>query len=288
MRNRKIGCFYGLAIGDALGAAVEFRRPGEFAEVKSYRGFGPHGLLPGQWTDDTSMALALADSVAKGWDLKSQLENYALWFETGKYSVNDRCFDIGSTTRSALYEFIDNGRLISDDNPELSGNGSIMRLAPVPIKYAGDPEIIKYLAESSQTTHASDQCVSACIALGLILEGLIEGKSKELVLDREFVSEKLNSLVDKVVQGSYKLGIDIRGSGWVVKSLEASLWAFYTSSSFEETVLKAVNLGDDADTTGAIAGQLAGAYYGFDKIPQYLIDGLDRKEMIETYLNPIL
>lgn len=288
MINRKKGCFYGLAIGDALGAAVEFKKPGQFAEVKSYRGFGPHGLLPGQWTDDTSMALALADSIAKGWDIKSQLENYALWFETGKYSVNGRCFDIGTTTRSALYEFIDNGRLISDNDPVLSGNGSIMRLAPVPIKYIGDPEIIDYLKESSLTTHASDQCVSACVALGLILEGLIEGKSKESVLDKDFVSEKLDPLIDKVIQGSYKLGINIKGSGWVVESLEASLWAFHTSNSFEETVLKAVNLGDDADTTGAIAGQLAGAYYGFNKIPQHLIDGLDRKDMIETYLNPIL
>lgn len=288
MINRKKGCFYGLAIGDALGAAVEFKKPGQFPEVKSYRGFGPHGILPGQWTDDTSMALALADSIAKGWDLKSQLENYALWFKTGKYSVNNICFDIGCTTRSALYEFIDNGRLISYNNPELSGNGSIMRLAPVPIKYVGDPKLIQYLKESSQTTHASDQCVSACVALGLILEGLIEGKSKESVLDKDFISEKLHPLIELCQQGSYKLGVNIKGSGWVVESLEASLWAFHTSNSFEETVLKAVNLGDDADTTGAIAGQLAGAYYGFDAIPQHLIDGLDRKEMIETYLNPIL
>ena len=295
--DKKRGCFYGLAIGDALGAAVEFREPGTFALVTGYRSGGPHGLNAGEWTDDTSMALALADSIAQGWNTKDQLTKYLEWFQNGKYSVNDFCFDIGTTTRSALCEFELNGTLISDDDPINSGNGSIMRLAPVVIKYcnhvdeSGYNQIVKFLEESSKTTHASNQCTSACIGLGFILMNLINGSTKSQALDFQELDEidsGYNPLIEKVLLGSYETGKDIKGSGWVVKSLEAALWAFNTSDSFEECVLKAVNLGDDADTTGAVAGQLAGAYWGYNNIPQSLIDGLARKDMIERYLNPIL
>lgn len=289
MLDKKRGCFYGLAIGDALGAAIEFRMPGEFEPVVGYRGFGPHGLEAGEWTDDTSMALALADSLANGFNQEDQLKKYASWFQNGEYSVNGICFDIGNTTRQALYNFIDYGTLKADDDPANSGNGSIMRLAPVVIKYAGHL-VIPYCIESSETTHASSQCTDACLALGKILESLIMGDTKEQALNPElFQSTPLCRLVRDVVVGeSYKKGENIRGSGWVVKSLEAALWAFYTSESFEETVLKAVNLGEDSDTTGAVAGQLAGAYWGYSGIPQKLIDGLANKEMIDKYLNPIL
>lgn len=289
--DRKRGCFYGLAIGDALGAAVEFRHPGEFAPVTGYRGFGPHGLDAGQWTDDTSMALALADSIAeKGWNIRDQLDRYLNWFRNGEYSVNGICFDIGGTTRNALYDFESNGTIIADSDLSNSGNGSIMRLAPVPIKYHDHPDLQKYLSESSKTTHASVQCVDACIALGNILSALIHGDSKEESL---CIKTNLNNdyctLISNIIKNrSYISEQNIVGSGWVVKSLEAALWAFYHSSSFEECVLKAVNLGNDSDTTGAIAGQLAGALYGFNGIPQHLIDGLDKKDVIEKYLEPIL
>src|SRR5579862_6488188 len=139
MKNRSRGALIGLAVGDALGAAVEFQRPGSFAPVTGYRSGGPHGLDAGEWTDDTSMALALADSIAKaGWDLNDQADRYVQWWKTGKYSVNGRCFDIGITTRSALGNYVaDKDALASGDRSErASGNGSIMRLAPVPIRYA--------------------------------------------------------------------------------------------------------------------------------------------------------
>jgi len=289
MEDKKRGCLYGLAIGDALGAAVEFRQPGEFAPVTCYRGLGPHGLDAGEWTDDTSMALALADSIAHGWSMKDQMERYFDWFQNGKYSVNGMCFDIGNTTRQAMYSFEESGCYKAEDNPDSSGNGSIMRLAPVVIKYCGNVGLHYYLMESSETTHGSSQCTDSCLALGIILQELMLGKSKEEVLSRDlFKSIPLCALVREVVNGSYKTGKDIKGSGWVIKSLEAALWAFHTSESFEETVLKAVNLGDDSDTTGAVAGQLAGAYWGYNAIPKALIDGLAQKEIIEKYLVPIL
>lgn len=297
VQDRKRGCMYGLAIGDALGAAVEFRMPGEFAPVTGYRGLGPHGLLAGQWTDDTSMALALAHSISNYWSKEDQLQKYVEWFEQGKYSVNGRCFDIGNTTRYALYAFTDSGRTVADDDPANSGNGSIMRLAPVAIKYLRSLDLGNYLIESSETTHASRQCKAACLALGEILAHLMMGHEKDKTLENMaglfstfcFTWDiEHEPLIQNVLDGSYKSGEGIDGSGWVVKSLEAALWAFYTSNSFEETVLKAVNLGNDSDTTGAVAGQLAGAYWGYSGIPQHLIDGLDRKDMIDQYLDPIL
>ena len=139
MNNRRRGALIGLAVGDALGAAVEFKSPGSFAPVTGYRSGGPHRLEAGEWTDDTSMALALADSIATaGWDLNDQANRYVQWWKTGKYSVNGRCFDIGITTRSALGNYVaDKDALASGDRSDrASGNGSIMRLAPVPIRYA--------------------------------------------------------------------------------------------------------------------------------------------------------
>jgi ADP-ribosyl-[dinitrogen reductase] hydrolase len=139
MNDRRRGAFLGLAVGDALGAAVEFKAPGSFPPVTTYRNGGPHGLKAGEWTDDTSMALALADSIAAvGWDLNDQANRYLEWWSKGKYSVNGRCFDIGIATRSALSEFMDkkNAHTSGDRSERSSGNGSIMRLAPVPIRYA--------------------------------------------------------------------------------------------------------------------------------------------------------
>ena len=138
-RDHQRGTLLGLAIGDALGAAVEFRSPGSFEPVTDYRAGGPHGLAPGEWTDDTSMALALADSIARvGWDLKDQAQQYVAWWQEGRYSVNGRCFDIGMTVSSALRRFQQTGDVMTsaDSSERASGNGSIMRLAPVPIRYA--------------------------------------------------------------------------------------------------------------------------------------------------------
>lgn len=268
-RDRYRGALYGLAIGDALGGPVEFRERGEFSPVTCYRSGGPHSLAPGQWTDDTSLALALADSIANvGWDLNDQMSRYVDWFENGTYSVNGWCFDIGCTTRAALNQWLEtkDAKTAGDRSPEASGNGSIMRLAPVPIRYhymyPSQINILSRLAEeSSLTTHASEQCLSACRYMALILAGLIHGEERDKVLSPNWEALKnlttdkpLHSLIQQVATSTYKgkPRSAIQGSGWVVKSLEAALWAFQKASSFEEAVLEAVNLGDDSDTTGAV------------------------------------
>ncbi len=305
MNDRRRGALIGLAVGDALGAAVEFKSAGSFAPVTGYRDGGPHRLGPGEWTDDTSMALALADSIATaGWDLNDQADRYVQWWKTGKYSVNGRCFDIGITTRSALGHFAANrNALASGDRSEgASGNGSIMRLAPVPIRFGhlyADrvDELARLAAESSLPTHASEQCVSAYRYLAIVLAGLIHGEARDEVLSPDWKPlQKLNEikplhpLIQEIAQGSFreKQPPAICGSGWVVKSLEAALWAFHDADSFAEAVLKAVNLGDDADTTGAVCGQLAGAYWGESGISKSLRAGLARMDMLEKALEGIL
>jgi ADP-ribosylglycohydrolase len=251
------------------------------------------------------MALALADSIATaGWDLNDQADRYVQWWKTGKYSVNGRCFDIGITTSGALSNYVaeKNALTSGDRSDDASGNGSIMRLAPVPIRFAdlyptkGD-ELSRLAEESSLPTHASDQCVSACRYLATVLAALIHGQDRNEVLSPEWKPLKqlnaikpLNPLIQQIAQGSFrqKQPPAIKGSGWVVKSLEASLWAFHNADSFEEAVLRAVNLGDDADTTGAICGQLAGAYWGESGISESFRAGLARMDMLEAALAGIV
>jgi ADP-ribosyl-[dinitrogen reductase] hydrolase len=305
MNNRRRGALIGSAVGDALGAAVEFKSPGSFAPVTCYRNGGPHRLEAGEWTDDTSMALALADSIATaGWNLNDQADRYVQWWKTGKYSVNGRCFDIGITTSRALGKYVADKDAFTSGDPSdtASGNGSIMRLAPVPIRYAAlypkkVEEISRFAEESSLPTHASEQCVSACRYLATILAALIHGEDRDEVLSPTWKPlqqlndiKLLHPLIQEIAHGSFrhKQPPAIEGSGWVVKSLEASLWAFHDADTFEEAVLRAVNLGDDADTTGAICGQLAGAYWGESNIPQSLRSGLARMDMLENALEGII
>ncbi|WP_166819940.1 ADP-ribosylglycohydrolase family protein [Thalassoroseus pseudoceratinae] len=304
-KNRGSGCLLGLAVGDALGAAVEFKPPGSFAPVTGYRAGGPHGLSPGEWTDDTSMALAMAESIAQvGWDLDDQARRYVDWWRNGTYSVNGRCFDIGITTRASLVLFERDGdaRNSGDRAERASGNGSIMRLAPVPIRYLDHfPNQIEQLAtlaaESSLPTHGSPQCLSACQYMALILAGLMHGLDRDTVLAPDWEPleqlrrlQPLHPAVDVVALGSFRRlqPPEIQGSGYVVKSLEAALWAFHDAQDFREAVLKAVNLGDDADTTGAVCGQFAGAFWGEAGIPQEWLDGLAKREMLEQALTGLI
>ena len=305
MNDRRRGTLIGLAVGDALGAAVEFKSPGSFAPVTGYRNGGPHRLEAGEWTDDTSMALALADSIATaGWNLNDQAERYVQWMTQGKYSVNGRCFDIGITTSAALHRFMENKDATRSGSrgESASGNGSIMRLAPVPIRYVHlypdkIEEISRFAEESSLPTHASEQCMSACRYLATVLAALIHGEDRDEILSTDWQPlqqlndiKPLHSLIQEIAQGSFrqKQPPVIQGLGWVVKSLEASLWAFHDAETFEEAVLKAVNLGDDAATTGAICGQLAGAYWGESGIPKSLRSGLARMDMLEKALTGIV
>jgi ADP-ribosyl-[dinitrogen reductase] hydrolase len=244
------------------------------------------------------MALALADSIkSKGWDLNDQAQRYVNWWRNGAYSVNGHCFDIGMTTVTALRRFIEHGDATSSGatDDQSSGNGCIMRIAPVAIRYhhlfpQDAARLSKLAAESSTPTHASSICLSASAYMATLLAALIHGESREIGLADDWYQAKLHPAVETVARGSFrrKKPPEIEGSGYVVSSLEAALWAFHDADTFEEAVLKAVNLGDDADTTGAVCAQLAGVFWGETAIPAPLRQGLARGDMIEAALEGLI
>jgi ADP-ribosyl-[dinitrogen reductase] hydrolase len=283
-RSRYRGCLLGLAAGDALGTTLEFKRPDSFDPISDMVGGGPFQLAAGEWTDDTSMALCLAESLIEkeGFDPVDQLERYVRWWHTGYLSSNSRFFDIGSTTSQALRRFeLTRNPYPGSKDKYSAGNGSLMRLAPVPMFYARRPyEALARCADASRTTHAAPQALDACRYYGGLILGALLGEPKENLLTPpskwEFLDAQAQSSlsglcqeIGEVASGSFKRRQppQIQGSGYVVRSLEAALWAFYHSDSFREGALQAANLGDDADTSAAIYGQLAGAFYGEEGIP---------------------
>jgi ADP-ribosylglycohydrolase len=279
--DRYRGALLGLATGDAVGTTLEFKPPGTFTSLEDMVGGGPFNLEPGCWTDDTSMALCLAESLieSQGFDPVDQLKRYVRWYRDGYFSSTGRCFDIGATTRTALHQFERSGEpYCGSTNPRAAGNGSMMRLAPAPLFYAQNPaQAIARSGESSRTTHGAQTSVDGCRYLGALLVGAVNGVSKEQLLAGRFTpvagywdEQPLTPEIDEVAAGSFKQRNppQIQGTGYVVHSLEAALWAFYHSDTFKEGCLLAVNLGDDADTTGAVYGQLAGAFYGAEAIPE--------------------
>lgn len=285
LQNRFRGALVGLAIGDALGAAVEFKERDTFPMLTDMIDSDVHNIPAGYWTDDGAMALCLAESliVCKSFNPQDNLDRYLKWYRTGYYSSNGKCFDIGAQTSEALRYYEKNGQpLPSDLCTDSAGNGSLMRLAPVAMAYYSySDSLVEMCTASSRTTHTSQLCADACQVFGLLLGGAFSDLNKEELLhpnfwiryaDKELV---VQLKVEKVMLGSYKTRRrQISGSGFVIDSLEAALWAFWSTENFHDAVLAAANLGDDADTTAAITGQLAGAYYGFEAIPTHWIQKL--------------
>ncbi len=279
-RDRFRGCLVGLAAGDALGTTLEFTPRSEVVPIDDMVGGGPFNLEPGQWTDDTSMALCLATSLIErgGFDARDQMERYVRWRDDGYLSSKGYCFDIGITTDDALSRFRNTGDPYSGfDDEGTAGNGSLMRLAPVPMYFADNPaEAIARSAESSKTTHGAREAVDACRYFGGLLVGALGGVDRETLLSPSYCpvdglwsESPLADKIKEIADGSYKEKdcTEIRSGGYVVETLEAVLWAFHNTDSFVEGALLVVNLGDDADTTGAIYGQIAGAHYGVKAIP---------------------
>jgi ADP-ribosylglycohydrolase len=301
LADRYLGAVLGLAAGDALGTTLEFSPPGTFTPIGDMIGGGPFHLEPGEWTDDTSMALCLAESLLEmnGFDPTDQLTRYVRWKRTGHHSSNGTCFDIGGTVLSALARFERHGDAWSGStDPFSAGNGSIMRLAPVPLFFARDPEAaIARAADSSRTTHGAPEAVDACRYFAGLIVGALQGHSKEHLIGPMFTPvaglwdrDPLAPKISEIAAGSFRRREppDIRGTGYVVQSLEAALWAFAKSTSFEHGALLAVNLGDDADTTGAVYGQLAGAFYGEEAIPRGWRSKLAHLNTLENFAERLL
>ncbi|MDB5308942.1 MAG: draG 5 [Gemmataceae bacterium] len=294
--DRYRGCLLGLATGDALGTTLEFKDPGEFEPLTDMVGGGPFHLKPGEWTDDTSMALCLAESlVTRGeFDPVHQLETYVRWYRHGHMSVKGRCFDIGFATSGALNRFEQRRQQYpGSTDPGVAGNGSLMRLAPAPLAFANNPAVAVLMAgNSSRTTHGAPECVDACRYFAGLLLAAVLGLSKEQILNNDyepavqcFLSDPLAPKVAAIAGGSFrrKAPPEIRGSGYVIHTLEAALWAFHTTDTFRDGALKVVNLGEDADSTGAVYGQIAGAFYGEEGIPPEWRAKLAMRDLIERF-----
>ena len=196
-------------MGDALGTTLEFKRPGTFERITGIVGGGPFALQPGQWTDDTSMALCLAKSLLdkNGFDPANQMQQYLRWYRTGDLSSTGACFDIGMTVRHALHEFEATRKpFCGPTHPQTAGNGCIMRLAPVPMFFARSPaDAIARSGESSRTTHGAVAAVDACRFFGSLIVGALNGVQKgELLAAGYWTGDALVPEIDRIARGSYK------------------------------------------------------------------------------------
>lgn len=272
MEDRIIGALVGLACGDAVGTTLEFKKKGTFEPIQDMVGGGPFNLEKGQWTDDTSMALCLAHSLlrTRSFDPIDQMNRYCNWYNYGYMSSNGECFDIGVTVSDALRKYLETGDPFSGSIDRFSsGNGSIMRLAPIPIYYFGDIDAcIKAAGESSRTTHGSMLCIDSCKLFGYLIHKAFSASSKDEIFEN--IPGNFCVELHSIANFSFK-NLDyeeLTGSGYVIESLISALWCFYHGHNFKDSILLAANIGNDADTTAAICGQIAGAYYGYSEIPK--------------------
>jgi ADP-ribosyl-[dinitrogen reductase] hydrolase len=285
IRDRAVGALLGLAVGDAVGTTLEFRQRDSYPLITDMIGGGPFRLQPGQWTDDTAMALALADSLyaAPEFDPEDLMRRFVDWRDEGTYSCTGTCFDIGITTNAALSRWTRSGDPYAGaTEPHTAGNGSLMRLAPVAIRFWRDRDDLRRIAVlQSRTTHGALEAVSACVAYAELLADAIAGVPAQEVLAAR--SGDYAGGIGAVMAGSWrgKARHEIASSGYVAHSLEAALWSVARTSDFRSAILLAANLGGDADTTAAIAGQLAGALYGASGIPKEWLAKLAWKPRIE-------
>lgn len=286
VRDRAIGALLGLAVGDALGTTGEFQARDSYPRIADLVGGGPFNLPVGAWTDDTAMALALAASLheQRGLDEADLMARFLAWRERGEYSCTGTCFDIGITVSQALNRFKRTGDPIAGStDPMSAGNGSLMRLSPVAIRYWQDEDTRRDVAaRQSRTTHGAPEAVDACVVFADILAEAIAGRPRHEVLRPRH--EPFAGRIPEVLAGSWRghTRKTIRSTGYVVDSLEAALWCVGRTGSFAEAVLLAANLGADADTVAAITGQLAGAIYGREGIPAQWIERLAWSQQIET------
>lgn len=286
VEDRALGTLLGLAVGDALGTTLEFTTRDSYAHLTDMVGEGPFDLKPGQWTDDTSMALALAESLCTKphLDETDLMGRFANWYVHGVNSCTGTCFDIGNTTRAAIEEWLRTGNpLAGSTAPQTAGNGSLMRLAPVAIRHWQALDLMVDVARrQSLTTHGAPQAVEVCMRFARVLAEVIAGSNWQEALHTQDVSQ--DPAIAAVVSGKWrkKERAQIASSGYVIHSFEAAFWCVGQTGSFRDAVLLAANLGDDADTTAAITGQLAGAVYGASAIPSPWLAKLAWRDEIEA------
>lgn len=289
--SRRLASIIGLAVGDALGTTNEFREPGSFEPIADMVGGGPFGLPAGAWTDDTSMALCLAESLVDcgGFDAADQMRRYLRWWREGYWSSTGRCFDIGITTRDALSRFETIGDpWAGSTDPRSAGNGSVMRLAPVVACFAADPELAVHNArESSRTTHGAPETVDGCELLArLLLLGYQDLEVTGPIEPDPDWSAGLREVA--LMAGAASAAPPRPPTGYVVDTLACARWCVARATDFREAVLLAANLGGDADTIAAVTGQIAGVRWGMDGIPAKWVERLARRDEVMALAGRLL
>lgn len=311
MKNKIESGLFGLAVGDALGVPVEFQSRTYLKQnpVTEMFGFGTHHQPIGTWSDDSSLAFCLAESLCSDYDLSDIARNFVKWYSAELWTPHGKVFDIGIATTHAIHNIAKGhqpdlcGGFSESDN----GNGSLMRILPLVFYLQKEKDlnvIYQKVKEVSSITHAHFRSIFACFIYVIYCLEILNDKDKfeaynemkntlSLFLkDKKFNSAEIQ-LFDRILKNDISKydESEIQSSGYVLHSLEASFWCFLNSDSYEETVLKAVNLGEDTDTTGAIAGGLAGIYFGIENIPEKWIKNLvrtnDIKDLAERLLKNI-
>jgi len=282
-RDRAVGALIGLAVGDAVGTTLEFL-PRDRAHVKDMTGGGPFRLRAGEWTDDTSMALCLAETLLEKGDADTICFRNKLlaWYQHGHNSSNGVCFDIGNTTRFALEQYLAIGPGWNGNTaPETAGNASIIRQAPVSIFFRKSLSKAFYEAKKqSIATHGAVEAINSTQYLGCLLVHIINGSNKDFVFSPHIMPLQPRVMIVNAGEYKQKTRDQIRSSGYVIDTLEAAMWAVWNTDNFRDAILLAANLADDADSVAATAGQLAGALYGYSGIPQEWKDKLVQHERL--------
>lgn len=305
LKSRILGGLWGHAVGDALGVPVEFcsRQERERDPVADLRGFGTHNQPPGTWSDDTSLTLCTIDTLLhSGEDYGALGRSFVRWLNAEVWTAHGSVFDVGIATASAIRRLargvapLEAGRYDKDSN----GNGSLMRMLPVAIWFAGRPaaDTIEAAHRYSALTHRHPRSQVGCAIYCLTVQRLMTGGVPNAAVDMawrdvnahydtaSFASElSVYSRLVPVKMFEKLHAQAIRGSGYVVHALEASIWCLLNSRSFEEAVLKAINLGEDTDTTGSITGALAGVHYGVEAIPAVWRAALARSDDLDKLFN---
>ena len=307
LENKLKSAILGLAIGDALGVPYEFisRNIIKNNPCKDMIGYGTHNKKAGIWSDDTSLTLCLLDNLNnKNINYNNIMNSFILWYDNGKYTADGHTFDIGITTSDAINNYKNSINPIKCGlyDEYSNGNGSLMRILPMAFyinKYFDSQlfessEVINIIYNVSSLTHSHKRSLIACIIYTAIALNLINDMNIEEAINKAlkdsfdyYKNEKELNNYKRIFDSDFKKFNDVKieSSGYVVHTLEASIWILLNTSNYEDAVLKAVNFGDDTDTTAAVTGGLAGLYYGIDNIPSKWIDTLVNKELIINICN---
>lgn len=307
--NKTTDALLGLATGDALGVPFEFQSRSDMAAnpATGMIGHGTHDQLPGTWSDDSSLAFCLADSLLKGYDLRDMADQFVRWLREAHWTARDRVFDIGNNTHNSIRNLEELLKeegdeqlkaLTTIENEYENGNGSLMRILPLLFYIKGMPiaEQFARIHEVSALTHRHSRAAMSCLIYLKLAENLLAGKEK-IQAYRDMCSEvnsfwdalstwpaEERSRFDKIMaQDLLDADVDqLSGSGYVLPTLEAALYFFLRENSYSDTVLGLINLGFDTDTTATVGGGLAGLYYGAAGIPENWLEQLARRQDIEA------